>query len=315
MGLFDEFKTKKLIKDLGNWDKDVRENSVKSLEELGELAVEPLVRALKDENEVVRWSVAGILGDIGGERAVEPLIQALKDEDRYVRRMAASSIAKIGDIRAFEPAMQVLKDEERYDQEKALEDLGKIGEPAVEPSEKISKYKKGTGISDKTWIRPIFEGGQTIGGLYSGRIHIDGPIRCYHCGHIEDMGITPKLGRDWICIAHIPLFPLGICAIDNCYKCKKIYRIPLNDEDKIRLWEFAATGWRNLGGYTHIENLGRKGTWRAHIMSGFIGAIIFYFLIGGLMEIIFGINKIIFIFIGWIVGLWFLNKYNQEFTG
>ena len=32
MGLFDEFKSKKLIKDLGNWDKDVRENSAKSLE-------------------------------------------------------------------------------------------------------------------------------------------------------------------------------------------------------------------------------------------------------------------------------------------
>jgi HEAT repeat protein len=45
----------------------------------------------------VHWRVAEALGKIGDTRAVEPLIAALKDEDERVRRVAAEALEQIGE--------------------------------------------------------------------------------------------------------------------------------------------------------------------------------------------------------------------------
>lgn len=47
----------------------------------GVRAVDPLIQALKDEDDDVREAAADALGDIGDGRAVEPLTQALNDKD------------------------------------------------------------------------------------------------------------------------------------------------------------------------------------------------------------------------------------------
>jgi HEAT repeat protein len=84
-------------------------SSAKSLSLIGERAVEPLMRALKDEDELVRAPAAWALGGIGDTRAVEPLVQALKDEQFYVRVATAWALGEIGDTRAVEPLMQALE--------------------------------------------------------------------------------------------------------------------------------------------------------------------------------------------------------------
>jgi HEAT repeat protein len=95
--------------------------------------VEPLIKALEDENEDVRRIAAFALGRIGDIRAVEPLIKVLEDEDRDVRWDAAIALGRIGDIRAVEPLIKVLEDENEGVRLFAEEAIGNIGEPAIEP--------------------------------------------------------------------------------------------------------------------------------------------------------------------------------------
>lgn len=70
-----------LIKALKHKDWHVREGAVKALGRIkDERAGEPLVEVLKDENMWVREAAATALIKIG-KLAVEPLIKALKDKD------------------------------------------------------------------------------------------------------------------------------------------------------------------------------------------------------------------------------------------
>ena len=69
-----------------DWDKCVA---------LGALAMEPLIAALKDENEYVREAAARTLGEIKDPRAVQPLIDALQDKKWFVRRTAAEALISI----------------------------------------------------------------------------------------------------------------------------------------------------------------------------------------------------------------------------
>jgi HEAT repeat protein len=63
-----------------------------------ELAVGPLIAALKDEGWEVRKRVVSALEQIG-EVAVEPLIAALTDDDISVRNRVGLVLGKIGDPR------------------------------------------------------------------------------------------------------------------------------------------------------------------------------------------------------------------------
>ena len=100
---------------------------------LGEPAVEPLIRALKDESWEVRRGAAAALGETGDVRAVEPLIQALNDEYWNVNIKAEKALGKIGEP-AIEPLIQALKDESGVVRGGAVRVLGEIGDArAVEP--------------------------------------------------------------------------------------------------------------------------------------------------------------------------------------
>jgi HEAT repeat protein len=91
-----------------------------ALADIGVAAVEPLIKALGDEDDDVRWLAADALGEIGDERAVEPLIKALRDDNVHC---AAEALGNIGDVRAVEPLIKALEDEEwrvRYYAARAL---------------------------------------------------------------------------------------------------------------------------------------------------------------------------------------------------
>ncbi|MBM4085954.1 MAG: HEAT repeat domain-containing protein [Planctomycetes bacterium] len=60
------------------------------LVEAGQAAVEPLIRALDDRAEGVRWSAVKCLGEIGDMRAAGPLVRLLGDES--VRSVAAEAL-------------------------------------------------------------------------------------------------------------------------------------------------------------------------------------------------------------------------------
>jgi HEAT repeat protein len=77
---------------------------------LGAIAVEPLISALRDEDDDVREAAAEALGELGDSRAVKPLISALRD-DRYwrVRKAAAEALGEIGDERALEELERMAK--------------------------------------------------------------------------------------------------------------------------------------------------------------------------------------------------------------
>jgi len=81
----------------GDWDRCV---------EIGTLAVDPLIAALKDEDRGIRQAAAEVLGGIGDPRVVEPLIAALKYAIREARPTAATQIAEIRNILAMLPVYQ-----------------------------------------------------------------------------------------------------------------------------------------------------------------------------------------------------------------
>lgn len=101
-----------------------REMAAIALGEIGDpRAVGPLIQAVREG--CVRSGAATALGQIGGA-AVEPLIRALKDEDVGVRLIAASALGDTRDARAAEPLNQALKDEDGNVRRAARESLGKI---------------------------------------------------------------------------------------------------------------------------------------------------------------------------------------------
>ncbi len=117
---------KPLARALGYEDREVRVAAAQALARLGQLAVEALLKTLKDGNDFARLYAARALaeGKAGGEKAVKALISALEDKDGDVREMAAYALGEFGDAHAVNPLAELLKDEEikvRFGAAKALE--------------------------------------------------------------------------------------------------------------------------------------------------------------------------------------------------
>jgi HEAT repeat protein len=70
------------------------------LAQMGEVAVEPLLFSISDENPAVRARAAAALGEIGADRVVKPLKALLADKDPQVRITADQAMKKIsGEVR------------------------------------------------------------------------------------------------------------------------------------------------------------------------------------------------------------------------
>lgn len=86
------------------------EDATDALVELGEPAVERLITALTDKDELIRRQAIIALGRIGDPRAVEPLVAMTKDKDWFTRLSAAAALEKIGDDRGREAIKALLND-------------------------------------------------------------------------------------------------------------------------------------------------------------------------------------------------------------
>lgn len=79
-----------------------------SLGKLGDIAIQTLIKALRNPNRSVSEAAVRTLGEIGGLQAVGPLIKALYDREWGVRWAAQFALGKIG-----EPAIEPLAEELR----------------------------------------------------------------------------------------------------------------------------------------------------------------------------------------------------------
>ena len=105
----------------------VRREAVITLGEMGdERCVEPLARALRDGDWQVREVAIEAMGQLGS-LAVETLLKLLRDWD--VRRCAIAALGKIRDERVLDPLMLQLRNDEFKDD--AVDALVALGEPSV----------------------------------------------------------------------------------------------------------------------------------------------------------------------------------------
>ena len=92
-------------------------------------SVDPIIGALEDGDQGVRYRAAEALGQIKNVTAVDPLIEVLgNDEDRDVRLKAAWALGEIDDARAVDPLSYAsAKDADGYVRDEAKKALGKLG--------------------------------------------------------------------------------------------------------------------------------------------------------------------------------------------
>ena len=93
-------------------ESSVRRAATDALIEMGTIAVDPLVAALKNNNTSVRFSAWHALAEIGDVRAIEPLIETFKNEqDPGLQQDVGRALLKISrDTRAIEPLKAALGD-------------------------------------------------------------------------------------------------------------------------------------------------------------------------------------------------------------
>lgn len=102
----------------------------KALEELGEPAVEALIRALTDKDSEIRRNVAFLLRRIKDPRAIGPLQETRNDPDNRVREAARQALGQLKDVKdvistdTMEKIWAV--------QEKVVEALGKFSNATIE---------------------------------------------------------------------------------------------------------------------------------------------------------------------------------------
>ena len=111
---------------LTSGDLDTRWNAVRSVGDLGEPFVEPLINGLKDEFWIIRRGSADTLGKIGSP-AVVPLIGALSDPGEDIRQETIRALQLIGEP-AVGPLIQSLKHNHPFIRRGALQALGVMGE-------------------------------------------------------------------------------------------------------------------------------------------------------------------------------------------
>lgn len=85
-----------LIADLASKDGIVRVKARRQLVAYRARSVTPLIEALSNENNWVRWEAAKALSQIGSPSSIQALLKALEDEMFDVRWLAAEGLIRIG---------------------------------------------------------------------------------------------------------------------------------------------------------------------------------------------------------------------------
>ena len=168
-----------LIKALADENGVVRSSTARTLETIkSEQAVPPLIKALADEDRFVRSSASDALGAIKSEQAVLPLIKALSDEDKNIRSSAADTLGAMKSEQAVSPLIKALVDEDGDVRISAADALGMIkSEQAVQPLIKaLSDTNKNVRRSAANALGAI-KSEQTVLPLIKALVDEDGVVR------------------------------------------------------------------------------------------------------------------------------------------
>lgn len=137
---------------------------LQAIQNMGAIAVDPLIEALSDREGRVRKFAVMILGELQDERAIEPLgmtiydlhheigreaaeslalfgskavdilIEALGHPEGMVRAHAVSALGKIQDIRVAPALIRMLSDQDRQVQKLVIQSLGGLNDDRVIPA-------------------------------------------------------------------------------------------------------------------------------------------------------------------------------------
>jgi HEAT repeat protein len=124
-----------LIKALKHEEDSVVKYAARALGRIGDpRAIEPLVKTYESGIPRVRRNIVNAFGNIGGKEVIDPLIKALKDSDNDARRSAARILSETGDERAFDPMLEIFNDSDSdYSTRNiAISYLSKVGGKRVE---------------------------------------------------------------------------------------------------------------------------------------------------------------------------------------
>lgn len=131
---------KKLLEDLldklKNGSAPVRYTAANKLGKLGvKDAIDHLIDALDDEDEMVRDNVIFALGELEGTKAVPRLVRTLKsDKSPRVRKSAAKSLGMIKAVPAVGALVAALADPDFKVRKSAARALGRIGDKSAVPA-------------------------------------------------------------------------------------------------------------------------------------------------------------------------------------
>jgi HEAT repeat protein len=122
-----------MIDQLGADSWSVRKAAAEALWEIGEPAVDPLVKCLASENPDVQYWAIQVLGEIGDTRAVAPIIKKLKDENQPEEKRISciKALGEIEDPAAIQALIEQLGNNSWFVRRAAGEALWQIGPAAV----------------------------------------------------------------------------------------------------------------------------------------------------------------------------------------
>jgi len=133
----EKFSVDEAIEKLSDSDVEVRKAAVNSLEgTTDEVAIDPLIEAMKDENTPVRHKAAEILGNMG-DVVVDKLISIVNNEEGEYKRFASFALKLTGSEKAIDYFASAIGDEDFGVRKIAVRSLGEL--KATDKIDDISK--------------------------------------------------------------------------------------------------------------------------------------------------------------------------------
>jgi HEAT repeat protein len=165
--------------------------STEALKRIGAPAIPHIIKAMKDRSWKTGWGAIA-LGKIGDRRAIEPLIRALKDENREIRLRAPNVLQNFQDTRAIPPLIRLLEDEDHQVQGQAALALQKMGPPALNPVKAFSMVSTGRGKGLAIWVLGAVGDTSVVGLLLEALEDSYWEVRKYAISSLRDIVIRER---------------------------------------------------------------------------------------------------------------------------
>ncbi len=103
-----------LVTDLASEEGMVRTKARKQLVAYKSRSVAPLIKALRNKSDYVRWEAAKALGQIGSPASIQELLRALEDKMFDVRWLAAEGLIRVGEKAVVPMLKKLVKHSDSY---------------------------------------------------------------------------------------------------------------------------------------------------------------------------------------------------------